>query len=341
MSDPRLSTAALSIGYKAKGQPDRVVASDLNLDLQPGEFVCLLGPNGAGKSTLIRALAGMESPLGGSIEISGTDIETLSPKQRARQISVVLTESLPVGMFSARSLVALGRHPHTSWTGNLTDLDQDRIEWALATVDATSLADRQVSELSDGERQKIMVARALAQEASIMLLDEPTAYLDLPRRVELMRTLRELTRKEGLSVLLSTHDLDLALRSADRLWLFSEDGKLVTGMPEELALEGTLQAAFASDKLDWDEEQGSFRLHREPSKFVYLEGKGAAYSWTRRALARIGYGVIANVEGSEIRIQISEGDEITVWNVDRGGSLESFESLATVVASLQGGSAVL
>lgn len=335
MSDARLSASALSIGYKIKGEPDRVVASKLDLALQPGEFVCLLGPNGVGKSTLIRALTGMENPLGGSIEISGTNIKNLSPRQRARQVSVVLTESLPVGMFTARSLVALGRHPHTSWTGGLTDRDQERIEWALKTVDAASLADRQVSELSDGERQKIMVARALAQEASIMLLDEPTAYLDLPRRVELMRTLRELTRKEGLSVLLSTHDLDLALRSADKLWLFSEDGKLKTGMPEELALEGSLQAAFASDSLDWDDEQGSFRLHRDSSRYVQLEGEGAAYSWTRRALARIGYGIVEDSEKSEIRIRIRKFNSKTIWDLNSEGTGRACSSLSEVIQELQ------
>ncbi len=335
MRESCLRTSALSIGYKVKGQADRVVASRLDLALQPGVFVCLLGPNGVGKSTLIRALAGMEKPLAGCIEISGANILKLTPRERARQVSVVLTESLPAGMFTARSIVALGRHPHTNWTGGLGRRDRERIDWALQAVGAEDLAERQVSELSDGERQKIMVARALTQEASIMLLDEPTAYLDLPRRVELMRTLRDLTRREGLSVLLSTHDLDLALRSADALWLFSESGTLVKGMPEELALDGSLEAAFALDTLDWDVEQGGFRLHREPKLYASLEGRGPAYAWTRRALGRIGYGLSESGNESKLRIRIYDEGGALSWNLNCGGRETLFGSLTEMIERLE------
>ncbi|MBC2607730.1 ABC transporter ATP-binding protein [Pelagicoccus albus] len=326
-----LESEDLAVGYHVKGQPDRLVAKDLNLQLVPGEFVCLLGPNGVGKSTLIRTLAGMQDPLRGCIQISGSKVSDMNAKERARSVSVVLTDSLPHGMFDGYSVVALGRHPHTSWTGGLGAEDKRKINWALEAVGATPLARRQISELSDGERQKIMIARALAQETNIMLLDEPTAFLDLPRRVELMRTLRDLARKERLCILLSTHDLDLALRSADRLWLLTGEGRLTTGMPEELALQGEIARTFASDEVDWDAEQGAFRMHPETCSMVSLEGTGHALVWTRRALTRIGYEVVENGQIPELRIRI-EGE--SRWMVSYKETRLSFDSLGSLVEGL-------
>ncbi len=331
-----LEARDLSVGYEVKRQSARLVASELNVQLKKGEFVCLLGPNGVGKSTLIRSLSGMQKPLAGSIWIADTDIETMSPKQKARSVSVVLTDSLPQGMFDAYSVVALGRHPHTGWTGSLGEKDRARIAWALGAAGASSLAYRQVSELSDGERQKVMIARALAQETNLILLDEPTAFLDLPRRVELMRTLRDLARVEGLSILLSTHDLDLALRSADKLWLLGHDGALTTGMPEELALSGCIASTFTSNEVDWDHEQGAFRMHNRSCAKVYLEGGGATAVWTRRALARIGYEVVENESASKLMIRIVESDGAIAWEVLSNGGARQVASLHSLVNCLLG-----
>ena len=254
----------------------------------------------------------------------------MTPKEKARAVSVVLTDSLPVGMFDGYSVVALGRHPHTSWTGGLRQEDRERIDWALGAVGAKHLAQRQISELSDGERQKIMIARALAQETQIMLLDEPTAFLDLPRRVELMRTLRDLARREQLCILLSTHDLELALRSADKLWLLGADGKVETGMPEELALAGSIASTFASGEVDWDPEQGAFRMHQHACSKVWVEGKGAEGVWTRRALARIGYEVVEGEQESKLRIQVDADG----WTVVYEGTSFCCRSLSKLVSRL-------
>ncbi len=332
--DIPLAAQSLSVGYEVKGSPPRYVARDLDLDLEPGEFVCLLGPNGVGKSTLIRTLAGMQKPLSGSIRISDIPTNDMTPKEKARAVSVVLTDSLPAGMFDAYSVVALGRHPHTGWTGSLGEKDRARISWALRAVAAEPLASRQISELSDGERQKVMIARALAQETGLILLDEPTAFLDLPRRVELMQTLRDLARREGLSILLSTHDLDLALRSADKLWLLSEGGALKTGMPEELALAGEIASTFASDQVDWDSEQGAFRMHRHACATVVLDGTGAAAVWTKRALSRIGYEVVASDSASNLRIRIEENGSRTTWQLEGSQDSKQFASIQDLVSSL-------
>ena len=246
-----LSSTDLSVGYGEKG-PAKTLASGIDLTLHAGEFICLLGPNGAGKTTLLRTLSGILNPLAGSIQLKGTDLFAIPPRERAQRISVVLADKVPAGMMNVRSLVALGRHPYSGWLGRLDTKDYECIEWALQTVGASQLAERLVAELSDGERQKVAIARALAQEASILLLDEPTAHLDLPNRIETMALLRRLSREKNLAVLLSTHDLDLALRQADRLWLLGADGTLRQGEPEALARSGALAETFAHESLQWN-----------------------------------------------------------------------------------------
>ncbi len=311
-----LSATALAIGYQ-HGDSTRCIASGLDLALQAGEFVCLLGPNGTGKSTLIRSLSGMQAPLSGVIRIAGCEFHRIPPRQRARLVSVVLTETLPPGMMDAYTMVALGRHPYSGWFGSLGTADHARIEWALAAVGAGELARRQIAELSDGERQKISIARALAQEANVMLLDEPTAYLDLPRRVELMRILRDLAHSQGLALLLSTHDLDLALRFADRLWVLNHTGGLIQGYPEAIAMSGQFARVFESENLDWDPTTGSFRAHPAPCLRVKVTGDGVPALWTRRALERLGFGLTREAQHAVCCIRITSAGE---WHITRRGS---------------------
>ena len=180
-----LETQELDIGYK---RPAHVVATNLNLTLHAGELVCLLGPNGAGKSTLMRTIAGMQSPLGGTVTVQGEDIHQIPPLQRAKTLAIVLTERQTPAMLTGTATIALGRHPHTDFTGRFTEHDEAVVQWAIGAVNGQHLANKYLNTMSDGERQKIMIARALAQEPTLMLLDEPTAFLDLPRRVEMMPT---------------------------------------------------------------------------------------------------------------------------------------------------------
>ena len=201
----------------------------------------------------------MQPPLSGQIQLGSHAFENLSPRERAREISIVTTEAPTVGTMDAYTLVALGRHPYSNWFGSLRDDDHQKIEAALRSVGAETLAYRQVAELSDGERQKISIARALAQDTHIILLDEPTAFLDLPRKVELMHSLRDLAHRRGLAILLSTHDLDLALRFADQLWVLSAQGELSQGYPEVIAMTDTLGRIFESATLHWDSRTGDFK----------------------------------------------------------------------------------
>ena len=330
-----LTATKLSIGYSHRGQ-ETCVAEALDLALNAGEFICLLGPNGAGKSTLIRTLAGMQAPLSGSLKLQDQTFHSISPRERARMISVVLTEALPVGMMDAYSLVALGRHPYSGWLGGLKQNDKERIASAFKAVGAEGLEGRQIAELSDGERQKVSIARALAQEAQVMLLDEPTAFLDLPRRVELMTILRNLAHREQMGLLLSTHDLDLALRFADRLWMITTDGKLIQGYPEELAMSGEFARIFANENLDWDAERGSFRAHPNPCLKAEIQGDGIHALWTRRALERLGFGIAKSDEKSALSIQVFDTDDHTEWAVARNGNQAKHTSISQLIDWIRG-----
>lgn len=239
-----LEAFGLSVGYESR-RARRAVLEDVTVSLDPGEMVCVMGRNGAGKSTLLRTLAGLDRPLAGRVELDGEALHEVSPRRRARQIGVVLPERVEATLMTAWELVALGRYPHTDWTGRLRPEDHVRVAEALERLGVGELAGRTVGTLSDGERQKVMIARAFAQEPRLFVLDEPTAFLDLPGRWDVMSLLHGLARsgEPGRAVLVSTHDLDVALRFADRLWLVAPEG-VVTGEPEELLRGGALERTF-------------------------------------------------------------------------------------------------
>jgi iron complex transport system ATP-binding protein len=231
-------------------------------------------------------------------------------------------------MMDAYAMVSLGRHPYSGWFGSLSDHDRARIDWALTAVGAKDLAGRQVGELSDGERQKISIARALAQETRVMLLDEPTAFLDLPRRGELMAILRDLAHREKLALLLSTHDLDLALRFADRLWMLTPQGQMIQGYPEVIAMSGEFAKVFESEKLDWDPEVGNFRTHPSPRLKVLIHGEGVSAIWTKRALERLGFGTTEDSSAAAFSIRVTSTPN---WEVMRNHQTRCFETLEALI----------
>lgn len=283
-----LETRELAIGYRRRYQSDVLLADGLNLCLQQGKLVGLLGPNGIGKSTLLRTLAGVQQPLAGQVHLVGKDIAVLNPRQLARRLSMVLTAVPPPTLMNGYALVSLGRHPHTDWLGRMTSEDHNVVAAALAAIKGMDLAEQLVNELSDGQRQKLLIARALAQQSDIMLLDEPTAYLDLPRRIETMALLSRLARSEQRAILVSTHDLDLAMRSCDNLWLMSAGG-ITSGAPEDLVLDGSLGATFRAEGIRFDNRRGSFVLDPPIGRPVYVSGNGDHARWLRHAIARAGF----------------------------------------------------
>ncbi len=334
MNGTVLFTENLAIGYAPRGRPRRALADQLSVTLHAGELVCLIGPNGAGKSTLLRTLAGMQTPLDGRALLMGDDVHRLSAIELAKRLSVVLTERVDVGILSACALVALGRYPYTGWSGNLTAHDQAVIRWAIQAVGAAELAPRSIHELSDGERQKVMIARALAQEPGVMILDEPTAFLDLPHRVEIMQVLRCLAHDTGRAILLSTHDLDLALRSADRIWLLAS-GRLQAGAPEDLVLSDAFEAAFQRGGVRFDKRSGSFSVNGQSAGRVALHGDGVELIWTQRALERAGFAVVE--DGDAPCIVVSPNGSGTTWHVQMNGVTVSHTSIYELLAFLTNG----
>lgn len=280
-----LSTQALSLGYASN-----ILAQGLNLTLRPGELTCLLGRNGTGKSTLIRTLAALQAPVSGQLFWRDTSPSTLRPRQRAREAAVVLTHAEPTGALRVGELVALGRYPYTAWHGQTTSHDRTAIAQALEQTACADLAHRVLETLSDGERQRAFIARALAQETCLLFLDEPTAFLDLPGRAHIMLLLRRIARERQLAILLSTHDLALALDAADRFWLLEDNLHFHEGAPEDLILDGTLERTFAHDGIALDPEHGSFRLQTEAIRPIALEApQGQRRHWLTHALRRQGY----------------------------------------------------
>ncbi len=322
-----LNAEALSIGYAKK-----VVAAQLDLTLYAGELVCLLGQNGAGKSTLIRTLAGMQAPLNGRVLLMGHDVRRLDARALAQRLSVVLTERVDVGALTVYDLVALGRYPYTDWTSRLQPDDKAAVARALEAVGASDLAYRPVGELSDGERQKAMIARALAQEPALIILDEPTAFLDLPRRAEIMFLLRDLARASGRAILLSTHDLDLALRTADRVWLLAQ-GTLTDGAPEDLVLSGAFASAFQNEGVVFNISEGAFHVERPQRTPIRLVGEGVQRVWTARALERAGYAV---VDASPDWVEVSAGAGGVRYRSQHGGSVREYDTIYALIAGLRG-----
>jgi iron complex transport system ATP-binding protein len=236
-----LEARQLVAGYR-HGRRTSIVVEVESLRAAAGQLTAVIGPNGSGKSTLLRTLIGSQSPLSGDVLLDGTDVRLLDRQERARKVAVVLTDRVDPGLLLVGDIVLLGRHPHTGWRGDLTVEDHHIAHAAATRLGVDPLWHRPFGELSDGQRQRVLVARALAQQPSVLVLDEPTAFLDIAGRVELTLIVADLAR-DGLTVVVSTHDLDLALSHADRVWLVA--GATVTdNAPAELANGGSLAKAF-------------------------------------------------------------------------------------------------
>lgn len=329
---PALLTIDLDIGYRRRSR-SRSVMRDLNLELERGDLVCLLGRNGTGKSTLLRTIAGMQPPLAGSVQLDGRPVATMSRMELAAHLSIVLTDRTAIGALTARRLVELGRYPHLGWSGKLDDDDLLAVDRALAHVGAEHLADRDSNELSDGERQRIMVARALAQDPVVLLLDEPTAFLDAPARVELLALLRQLARTERLAIVVSTHDLDLALRLADTLWLVSSDNQMEVGSPEDLVLSGRLASAFASSAVEFDAGERTFRPAPWGDGTARVTGPDPAARLTATVLERNGFRVTQSSAGEvDLRVVVDESGR---WSMSRGEDSWAGTDLAALRRALQ------
>lgn len=328
---PLLQVKELVIGYKRTADGHKKVAGPLNLEMYAGQLVCLLGPNGCGKSTLLRSIAGLQPVLNGYIEVEGQRLDQLPPAHIAKIISLVLTDNVRSGNLDVYSLIALGRYPHTGWLGTLSKKDKEIIDLAIQSTHTAAFLPRKLDSLSDGECQKVMLARALAQDTPLVILDEPTAHLDLPSRIQLMGLLHQLAREMNKAILISTHELDLALQAADEIWLMS-DGDLTTGLPEELVLNGSFQQAFDKEGILFDTSTGTFNLHHKGIKQIRIQGEGKVVFWTKRALVRMGYEILSGETDVSLTVKEEEGE--VVWSVDHKGDVRVYRQLPELLDAL-------
>lgn len=325
-----LRIEGLTIGYKNGSRRVRV-AGPLNISMKAGELVCLLGPNGAGKSTLIRSIAGLQDPFEGTVKIGGKLLSNLKPLEIATRLSIVLTDPVRSSNLDVYSLISLGRNPYSGWLGRLGKKDKEVIQKAISATHLENFLDRKMGQLSDGESQKVMLARALAQDTPLIILDEPTAHLDLPSRIEMMRLLHRLAKETNKAILVSTHELDLALQVADKIWLLKKDGTLDAGLPEDLVLNEVFEKAFEKNGVLFDRESGTFNIHEEGQKNIKLKGSGAAAFWTKRALVRNGF-VVSDTADLPLIEVTSDG---TCWLINTNAGRSQCYSIEQLIGELK------
>ncbi len=302
MSD-LLAFEQLTVGYQHRRQRS-IILQNVTASVGAGEMVGLVGPNGVGKSTLLRSVAGLQPSFTGSVTVMGKPLKSLSKKQRARRMAAVLTDRFEPGRLSVRDVVGLGRFAHSSWTGRLTVADRAVVDRCLELAGAQDLADRLIGELSDGQRQRVMVARGLAQEPRILLLDEPTAFLDPPGRVALFELLRKLSEELAMAVVVCTHDIEIALRYADSLWVADRSRELIVGSPEQLAYDGHLGKSFQAPGVELDLASLAFVAVRDGLPKARVTGEAAAAAMAKHCLVRAGFELVSDTD-TEVTLSVA------------------------------------
>lgn len=255
-----LEVRDLAVGYSSKNG-DATIGKEINFSLAEGELVSLVGANGIGKSTLLRTLTGMQKPLSGSIFINGKPLNNYSAFQLATLLSVVLTEPPATKNLSVRELISLGRQPYTNWIGSLSASDKKAIQFALEATETTTLADRKCYELSDGQMQRVSIARALAQDTPVIILDEPTTHLDLYHRAYVLKLLKNLASETRKTILFSTHEIDLAIQLSDSMIVMTKE-QTFFNTPCKLIEAGKFDSLFPKETIAFDPANGRFTIRK-------------------------------------------------------------------------------
>ena len=247
-----LKTNNLNIGYTQKGNSTNIV-SDINITANKGDLIALIGVNGSGKSTLIRTLLKFQEYISGDILLNDKSLKSYTNNELAENISYVASRLTEQNNITAKDLISLGRLPYTKWFGILSDKDKQIINYVINTLGIENLAEKQFNNLSDGEKQKVLVARALAQDTDLIILDEPTSHLDLPGKFELTAVLKKLTKENNKAVVFSTHDLNIAFANADIIWFIFEN-QLISGTPKQIIENQNFRNIFKNSSLSEDEQ---------------------------------------------------------------------------------------
>jgi len=320
---------SLRIGYAA-GKHTKELIPPITASSDSGELIAVIGRNGIGKSTLLRTLTGLQESLGGRMFLNNKNICEYNRMDLARKIGYISTEIVRASNMTVFNLVSLGRFPHTNWLGRIDRASQIAIENSLEKTGLTALRKRNISELSDGERQKAMISRVLAQDTDIMIMDEPTAFLDISSKYEIINLMLELTR-EGKTIIFSTHDFNIAVNQADKIWIMLDSG-LLEGAPEDLMLGGSFDHLFESAIVEFNSDDGSFIFMREPRGNICISGEGMIRKWTERAVIRAGY----NVSDRGIDITIKTPNRYCKeWVMVTKEITEHFDSVYDLIRRLQ------
>lgn len=325
-----ISAKNISIGYpRTKSDTKNSLYANLSFELFPGELVCLLGSNGAGKSTLLRSISNSQPVVYGEVFLGDKTVESYTEKDLSKVVGLVLTDKTSVGGLTVRELVELGRYPYTGFWGKLDKDDRHIIDKVISDVGISYKANSYVAELSDGERQKAMIAKVLAQECPIILLDEPTAFLDIKSNIEIMNLLRVLAHEHGKTVLMSTHNIDLALLLADRLWLLSRNIGLECGITEDIVLSGKLDGFFDSDNIHFNKDTGNFiPRFRGRIKASISTNSDLCYHWTKNFLERNDVSVTDNEQDSLFEVEVVSPTSIHVKAHEKYQHFNSFGQLS-------------
>jgi len=319
----------VSVGYEQAGGKPFVILKDINYDAAPGEMVALIGSNGIGKSTLLRTMVGFQNYFAGEMKVNGMTLSEIGIKELARIMSFVSTENIQVANMTVFDLVAFGRFPYTNWMGKLTETDRQKVDDALEKVGLQKFKNRQITQVSDGERQRAMIARAVAQDTPVIILDEPTAFLDVSNKYEIFHLLQLLTKEQGKTIVLSTHDLNIALREVDKLWIITDDG-FFQGAPEDAVLGGWLNRLFQNENIGFDLQEGEYFFKKDFKAKVKVEGDGLPLTWTLRALNRVGYQIVVKAE-PDFHVLVND----ISWTLKSKERTQTFQSIYQLLASLE------
>ncbi len=325
-----LSVSSLKIGY-VSGKNEHILLPPLNVSANRGELVAVIGRNGIGKSTLLRTITGLQKPLGGEILYDGKNITDYSLMELAQKVGYISTETVKVSNMRVYDLVALGRFPHTNWLGKIEPKDNEAIADALKKTSMYSFSDRFVSELSDGERQKAMIARILAQDTGVMVMDEPTAFLDIGSKYEIFHLLNILSNSNDKTIIFSTHDLQMAISQSDKIWMVLDD-ELITGSPEDLMIAGAFEHLFDPSSVLFNSDDGTFSFRSETKGNIYIEGTGTKRHWTEKAVQRAGFTVSSQITSLHI---ITPDESNARWRLISKTEIREFNSVYELITSLK------
>ncbi len=304
----------LSIGYK------NAILQNLNLSAQKGELIAIIGKNGVGKSTLLKTIAKIIEPLRGEILVNDKNILDYSSVRFSKLVGFSSNNSINISNFTVKDLVRLGRVPHTAILGNFKEVDDDAVDFAIAQTGLENLQKKEITKVSDGERQRAFIARLIAQQTDILLLDEPTAFLDVMAKHQTISLFREITKKHNKTVLFSTHDLKIAIQNADKIWIINAD-KIISGTPEDLILNNKINDVFSDNNIKFDNLTADFYVSKKVIDEIAVISNSSTlrYEWTKKALERIGF-AINNDAGKKITVNDDN------WLLDNEG-ISTIENL--------------